>query len=612
MSAATLRVDSLVLYKNRAARITSSGDKKIEIQTDNGQALSVRPKDVTLLHPGPIRTLSELRPLQGNAQAEVMAAWELLAGETTTIPDLAELAFSHFTPAVAWTLWQMVEDGLYFSGTPEAVTVHTPESVAAIQATRAAKAAEEQAWQRFLNHVQAGYCEPADERYLEEVVALALEQREQSRVLRTLGRQETPQSAHALLLQIGYWNERNNPYPRRLGITTTQPDLPLGALPDEARHDLTHLLAFAIDDEGSRDPDDAISWDNGRLWVHVADVGALVPANSPADEEARARGANLYVPEGTVHMLPAEATAILGLGLQDVSPALSFGMALSDEGKIQQLEIVPSWVRVTRLSYEEADTKLATAPFADLYALAQRLMQRRATNGAIELTLPEVKIRLIDDEIVIKPLPPLHSRDLVREAMLITGEAVAHYAQEQGIAIPYSTQDADDEIYNLHGDTLSTMFAMRRLMKPSQYKSEPARHTGLGMDRYAQATSPLRRYTDLLVHQQLRAHLRGAPVLDQQTLMERMAEASVSMRSVRTAERLSNKHWVLAYLRRNPGWRGEGIVVEKSGSRNLVVLPALDLETDVYGRNDLPLDTPLTVGLAEVDLPLLETRFQVK
>ncbi len=608
MSEPTLRVDSLVLYKNRAARITSSGDKKIEIQTDNGQSLSVRPKDVTLLHPGPLRSLGDLKPVQG----EVMAAWELLAGEYTTLPELAELAFSNFTPAIAWTLWQLVEDGLYFSGDPDALKVHTQETVTAIQATRAAKAAEEQAWQNFLQHVQAGHYAPGDERYLEEVVALAVEQREQSRVLRTLGRQETPQSAHAVLLQIGYWTEHNNPYPRRLGITTTQPDLPLGALPDEERRDLTHLLSLAIDDEGSRDPDDAVSWDNGRLWVHVADVGALIPAGSPADEEARARGANLYLPEGTIHMLPAAATALLGLGLQEISPALSFGIQLSHEGQIEDLEITPSWVRVTRLTYEEANEQLATAPFAQLYELAQRLIGRRMANGAIELTLPEVKIRVVDDEIVIKPLPPLRSRDLVREAMLITGEAVARYALEKQIPIPFSTQDADEEIYSIEGETLSTFFAMRRLMKPSQYKSEPGHHTGLGMERYAQATSPLRRYTDLLVHQQLRAHLRGEQILDQQTLMERLAEASVSMRTVRTTERLANKHWTLAYLRRNPGWRGEGVVVDKSGNRSVVVFPALDLETDLYGRGDLALDTPVTLTLSEVDLPLLESRFQLK
>ena len=64
--------------------------------------------------------------------------------------------------------------------------------------------------------------------------------------------------------------------------------------------DLTHLPAFAIDDEGSQDPDDAVfaeKVEGGfRLFVHVADVAALVPPKSPLDEEALRRGANLYLP----------------------------------------------------------------------------------------------------------------------------------------------------------------------------------------------------------------------------------------------------------------------------------------------------------------------------
>ncbi|MEZ4620494.1 MAG: RNB domain-containing ribonuclease [Caldilineaceae bacterium] len=147
-------------------------------------------------------------------------------------------------------------------------------------------------------------------------------------------------------------------------------------------------------------------------------------------------------------------------------------------------------------------------------------------------------------------------------------------------------------------------------MKASQYKSEPGRHTGLGMASYAQATSPLRRYTDLLVHQQLRAHLNGTAPLDGNA-HGTTGRASQSMRGVRTAERLSNRHWTLVALRRQPNWHGEGIVVERNGNRNLVVLPALDLETEIYGRGELPIDTPLTVKLVSVDLPQLESRFQV-
>ncbi|MCB0074235.1 MAG: hypothetical protein KDE20_22370, partial [Caldilineaceae bacterium] len=75
-----------------------------------------------------------------------------------------------------------------------------------------------------------------------DVVALALEQRENSRVMRALDREETPQNAHALLLAIGYWSETVNPYPQRLGITLTQPDLTLPDLAEEERTDLTHLV----------------------------------------------------------------------------------------------------------------------------------------------------------------------------------------------------------------------------------------------------------------------------------------------------------------------------------------------------------------------------------
>lgn len=618
MAQPELRVDSLVLYKNRPARVATTGDKKIEIQTEAGPTVSVRPKDVTLLHPGPLRALRDLRPVNG----EVQAAWELLAGAITSVAELAELAFAEYTPNTAWAAWQLVEDGLYFSGEPEAITVHDATKVAAIQSTREAKAAEERAWQAFLARMKAHSYAPEDERYLGDVVAVALEQREQSRVLRALNQSESREQAHTLLLNIGYWDVTNNPYPQRLGAPTQQPTSPLPPLPDEPRRDLTHLAAFAIDDADSTDPDDALSWDNGRLWVHVADVAALVTPGSPADAEARARSANLYLPEGTVHMLPIAATAALGLGLQEISPALSFGIDFKEDGSVAQVEITPSWVRVTRLTYDEVETRLQEAPFDRLYGLAERCAARRWANGAIELELPEVKIRIVEGQVVIKPLPPLRSRNLVREAMLITGEAVARYALDHALAIPFTVQDATDEARAQSTNTLSDMFALRRMLKPSQQKSAPGAHAGLGMPLYCQVTSPLRRYTDLLIHQQLRAHLQGAPTgaegqlasggpLEAQTVMERSAEASNGVRPLRTAERLSNQHWKLVYLLRNPGWVGEGIVVEKNGARNLVVIPELDLETEIYGRPDLVLDSVVPLALSEVNLPLLETRFQI-
>jgi exoribonuclease-2 len=137
-----------------------------------------------------------------------------------------------------------------------------------------------------------------------------------------------------MLVKVGYWPPSTTPIPARFGAATTDPDLPVPALPDEERLDLTHLPAFAIDDEGNQDPDDAVSIDGDRIWVHVADVAALVRPDSELDREARARGANLYLPEGIVNMLPAAVTEQLGLGLQPVSPALSFGFRVADDGTL--------------------------------------------------------------------------------------------------------------------------------------------------------------------------------------------------------------------------------------------------------------------------------------
>ena len=601
------RADNLVLYKNQAARVSNVAAKKINIVLQDGTAVSVRPKDIELLHPGPLRQFSELAKPTG----ELLTAWELLTGEITSLAELSELAYDAFTPATAWAIWQAVADGLHFSGGLEEIQVHTAVEVEAEKESRAAKAAEAAVWDAFANRVNQNEFLPEDGRFLQEIAAVAMGQQERSQVLRNLSQSETPENAHALLLKLGYWDETINPYPSRIGVTTSQPDAPLPELPQENRRDLTHLIALAIDDEGSRDPDDALSWENGRLWVHIADVAALVTPDSPADLEARARGANLYLPEGTIHMLPERATAVLALGLTETSPALSFGLDVQPDGTVTHLEIVPSTVRVTRLSYDEAQARLDESPFCELLAIAQAFESRRVANGAVQIDLPEVKIRLDEDgEVEIRPLPALQSRDLVREAMLMTGEAVAQFARDHNIPIPFTTQDAPTEI--VEGSTPSANFARRRTMTGSQPGNTPGPHAGLGLDQYVQATSPLRRYLDLVVHQQLRAFLRSETVLDEQEVMERVGAAYAVSGDIRYAERLSNQHWTAVHLLRQPEWTGEGIVVDRRGKRDLVLLPALGTETSIYKKEPTPLNAVVEVGLQSVDLPQREAHFGVK
>jgi len=80
-------LNSLVLYKTHPARVLRTGDK-LEIALQSGKTQKIRPKDIILLHPGPIHSLSELTAQQGE---EVELVWELLSDETnTSLPDLAE------------------------------------------------------------------------------------------------------------------------------------------------------------------------------------------------------------------------------------------------------------------------------------------------------------------------------------------------------------------------------------------------------------------------------------------------------------------------------------------------------------------------------------------
>lgn len=600
------RQGSLVLYKNRPARVVGVGDK-LEIELEGGERPRVRPKDVSLLHPGPLDNLGQLVPQRG----EVQTAWELLAGGTTGLGELAELVYGVYSPATAWAAWELVADGLYFRGRPEEIVANTPEQVAREQAAREARAAEQQAWAAFLERARAGRVLPEDSRYLKEVERLALGESDRSRVLRELGRAESAENAHAMLLELGYWNHTVVPYPQRLGLATAPSNAGLPELPDEERADLTHLAAFAIDDEGNQDPDDALSLEGGRLWVHVADVAALVAPESAADLEARARGATLYLPDGALPMLPRQAIQRLGLGLAEVSPALSFGIDLGPAGEIVGLEVLPSWVRVTRLSYAEAEARLDEEPFQALQRLAQVNQTRRQARRAISITLPEVKIRVEDGQVTIRPLPRLRSRDMVLEAMLVAGEAAAGYALEQGLPFPFTSQEPPDTDERPEEGDMAGMFALRRALKPGAYTSVPAPHAGLGLELYAQVTSPLRRYLDLVAHQQLRAHLRGETPLDTGALLERVGAAAAVSQDVRRAERLARRHWTLVYLSQHPGWQGEGVVVELRDRRALALAPELDLEALVHLRQDLPLNSVVQVAVEGVNLAELEAYLKV-
>jgi exoribonuclease II len=318
----------------------------------------------------------------------------------------------------------------------------------------------------------------------------------------------------------------------------------------------------------------------------------------------------LHLPEGTIHLLPRALTLRLGLGLQDISPALSFGMDLDESGGVIGFEIVPTWVRVSRPTYEEVEFQMDQEPFCTIARMMELVRERRRQNGAVLIDFPEVKLWLEGDQVLLRPFLPLRSRSMVEEAMILASSEVARFAVKHQLRLPFSQQEAMET--QERPVSLAEMFAFRRLLKRSRFQSVPGPHSGLGVAAYAQSTSPLRRYLDLVTHRQLRAFLKGKPTLDEAALVEQIGAVEVAVRSIRQAEILSEKHWILVYLLQNADWRGEGILVDKRGATGIVLIPSLGLETRVHLSQDVPLNQTVRLRVGSINLAQLDVNFRVE
>ncbi len=605
---AELKSGTLVYYKQKAAVVTALTDK-IEILFFK-TTKRVRDKDIVVLHPGPISDVDSLDLEIPNTDSleTLEETLELIEDEAVTLEDLADYLYGDYTPQTAWSTWMLVVDGLYFEGNVNEITARPLDVIQEEKAKREAKQAQKAAWNALIERIKNGKILEEDRTHLVEVEQLACGERENSRIMKTIGLSENKEEAHRLLLRLNYWQESYNPWPRRHQIELSNPDIDIPPALECERQDLQHLQTWAIDDVGNQDPDDAISLHNGRLYVHIADVSSLVTPDSELDIEARSRGTNLYLPDQIIHMLPKGITEQLGLGLQDTSPALTISFIIDEEGEINDVSICFSTIKVTRTTYADADNELDTT-FADIKAITDRYHQRRVKNNAANLELPEVNVKVIDGEIKIEPFTHTGSRQLVGECMMAAGEAIAKFAEDNNIPLPFAYQPEPEEIQQ--PEKPSEHYAYRRQFKPSRHATTAAPHFGLGLPRYARVTSPLRRYLDLVVHQQIRAFLTGQELLDNDALLNRIGIAEEASLAARKTERYSNQHWKLLYLKANKDWQGEAIVVAIDERNITVITPTLALEPRLRRKDPVTLDESLQIQVTSVDIPDLRANFRI-
>nr|MCR4821697.1 RNB domain-containing ribonuclease [Treponema sp.] len=407
----------------------------------------------------------------------------------------------------------------------------------------------------------------------------------------------------------GIWSITRNPYPVRLGLSAKSSTVSLGLPPDEERVKVPGF-SYAIDSQWSTDPDDAIAFDGEYLWVHIADPASCVAPDSQIDKAARGRGATLYLPEGAARMLSEDCLEDYALGLREESRALSFKLKLNDKGDIEDCQVLRTLVNVKRLTYEKADELKESPELKPLFEIARRNFERRCNAGAVNISIPEVHMSVDPEtkEVSFETLSHPESTEVVREAMVLAGEGAAKFAFKNNIPFPFISQESP-EIPKDIPEGLAGQFRLRKCMRKRNVNVTPSSHAGLGVGMYSQVTSPLRRYGDLLGHQQLRAFLKGEPLIDKDTMLMRMSEGDAAMQASKKAERNSRTHWTLVYLLQHPDWTGEAVCVDKQAGRALYFISELGLETVIGGEAPVDLNGTVTLKAGKIDLPNLEVTF---
>ncbi|MFP4667447.1 MAG: ribonuclease catalytic domain-containing protein [Desulfobacterales bacterium] len=415
----------------------------------------------------------------------------------------------------------------------------------------------------------------------------------------------------SVMVRAGYWDRNENLDLLRYEIPTEFPDRVKEAVSelreksgqiteDEQRRDLTGLDLITIDGQGTMDFDDALSVEregrNLRIGVHVSDVAAWVKRGGIIDQDAVSRGTSIYMPDRKISMLPAElAEDLCSLIQGEVRPAISVFFTATPQAEIVDREIVPSLVSVKRqLTYFEAD-RLADSDesLRALGSAAVAFNRRRLENGAVQISLPEINVRVSSgDDIQVKIMDRNSpGRLLVSEMMIIANWIMARFLVEKGMPAVFRSQlHPRGRLYSGSDEgTLFQNWMQRRMLSRAILGTAPEHHSGLGLDAYTTATSPIRKYFDLITQRQLRACFGMEKPYSSSEIEELMQVLYSPLAHARLVQNRRLRFWLLKYLEGKTGSKAEAIVLDRRRDGYTILLPDYLMEAKLSASGGIEL-----------------------
>ncbi|MBL9050799.1 MAG: ribonuclease R [Tabrizicola sp.] len=442
----------------------------------------------------------------------------------------------------------------------------------------------------------------------------------------------------------------------------------------KGREDLRALPLITIDPVDARDRDDAVlaeaDTDPGNpggfiLWVAIADVAHYVTPGSALDREARKRGNSTYFPDRVVPMLPDILSGDLCSLHEGVDRAcLAVRMVIDAGGHKRNHRFLRGMMRsVASLHYEQVQAAVdgrpddKTAPLLEpvlkpLYAAYAALARAREVRQPLDLELPERKI-VLDDEGKVTSVAfkeRLEAHKLIEECMILANVAAAEelirlkrpllfrvheepspmkldslreVAEGAGLTLAKGQVLQTKHLNRLLSQAQGTEFdeliniSTLRSMTQAYYHPENFGHFGLALRNYAHFTSPIRRYSDLIVHRALIAgHGWGKDGLspwDEENLEETGKLISEAERRSMAAERDTTDRYLAAYLADRVGAEFAGRIsgvqrfglfvrLDETGADGLIPIRALGREYfhfDEASQTLMGSETGLTLGIGQ-------------
>ena len=623
--------------KFHAGRILSEAESSAQIELDSGKRVKAKAQNILLKFdkPAPAELIARARELASTI--ELPLAWEFAPDEEFGFADLARDYFSDSAPPAeqAAALFALYDAPHYFRRAGKGRFRKAPadilqQALAAIEKKQQIQA-QIQAWAQEL---AGGVCpQPIREQlykilfkpdknapeYKAVVEASRTAQKAPLVLLQEAGAIDSPYQFHWKRFLFEY-------FPKGTGFPATTAPQPPADLP------LAPVEAFSIDDSSTTEIDDALSVQGlgtgtVTLGIHIAAPGLAIVPGSPLDQLGRARLSTVYMPGHKITMLPDEVVQIYTLDAGRANPAVSL-YATVDEATLAitatetRLERVPvvvnfrhdqldhivteEWLADPAIEHENTPQALLDKreQLSFLHRLAQQLKAgREAVRGKPEtFNRPDYTFRLQGNHGaepngtetvqigVRKRGAPLDL--IVAEAAIVANSAWGQMLAEHGVPGIYRSQASLAPGVKVRMGT----------------KALP--HAGIGVKSYAWATSPLRRYVDLVNQWQIIACARhgktaalAAPFKPKDAeLFSIISGFDAAYSAYNGYQAGMERFWTLKYLQQNQITELEATVIKEGASGSFLVrADTLPLVLPVLGAQQLPRGARVRVRLGEID-----------